>query len=45
MGSGDVVVCVLGMMLLFVYWERCCYLYIGNDAVICVFGMLLLFVY
>ena len=36
MGSGDVVVCVLGLKLL---------LCIGNDAVICILGMLLLFVY
>ena len=35
---------VLGIMLLFVYWECCCYLCIGNDVDICIFGILLLFV-
>jgi len=33
------------MLLLFVYWECCCYLCIGNVVVVCVLGMLLSFVY
>jgi hypothetical protein len=45
LGGGDVVIiCILGMLLLFVHWECCCYLCIWND-VVCVLGMLLLFVY
>ena len=35
---------VVGMLLLFVYWE-CCYLGSGNAAVNCALGMNLLFVY
>ena len=44
MGSRNAAVnFVLGMNLLFVYCECCCYLYIGN-YVVCVLIMLLLFV-
>jgi hypothetical protein len=32
-------------MLLFVYWECCCYLGNGNAFVVCVLGMLFLFVF
>ena len=33
-----VVICLVGMLLLFVYWECCFYLYIGNAVIIWVVG-------
>ena len=42
---GNAVVIWLVGMLLYVYWECCCYLGSWNDVVICVLGMMLLFVY
>ena len=44
MSSGNVVVCVLGM-LLFVYWEICCYLGIRIVAVVACIGNAVFFLY
>jgi hypothetical protein len=46
MGIGNAaVICALRLLLLFVYWEYCCYMCIGNIVIIFVFVMMLLFVY
>jgi hypothetical protein len=46
LGIGNVIIIwVLGMLLLFVHWEGCCYLGSGNTVVIWIVEMLLLIVY
>ena len=42
MGSENAAVnCALGKILLFVYWECCCYLLSRNDTVIWIVGIML----